>query len=113
MHREDSLEDILKRFQVGGLIAVMSTSMRQPKKSGVGPSHVVHQSPQHQHSLDEKELPQGREMSFLLAYVCPLRHEAPKIQLSAKAKYLVPLPPKSEDIGEEGLLLGYINDLKY
>ena len=52
-------------------------------------------------------------MSFLPAYVCPLRHEAPKIQLSAKAKYLVPLPLMSEDVEEEGSLLGYVNDLKY
>jgi hypothetical protein len=52
-------------------------------------------------------------MSFLLAYVCPLRHEASKIQLSSKARYPVPLPPMSEDVEEEGSLLGHVNDLKY
>ena len=52
-------------------------------------------------------------MSFLPAYVCPLRHEAPKVQLYSKAKYIVPLPPISEDVDEEGSLLGYVNDLKY
>ena len=52
-------------------------------------------------------------MSFLPAYVCPLRHKAPKVQLSANAKYIVPLPPMSEDVDEEGSLLGYVNDLKY
>jgi hypothetical protein len=52
-------------------------------------------------------------MSFLPAYVCPLQHEALKIQLSSKARYLVPLPPMSEDVEEEGLLLGHVNDLKY
>lgn len=52
-------------------------------------------------------------MSFLPMYVCLLRHEAPKIQLSMKAKYLVSLPPMSEDVEEEGSLLGYVNDLKY
>jgi hypothetical protein len=52
-------------------------------------------------------------MSFLPAYVCPLRRETPKIQLSKKAKYLVPLPPMAEDVDEEGSLLGYVNDLKY
>ena len=41
MHREDSLEDILQRFQVGGLAAVMNTLTRQTKKLGVGPSHAV------------------------------------------------------------------------
>ena len=50
-------------------------------------------------------------MSFLPVYVCPLRHEALKIQLSSKARYLVPLPPMSEDVEEEGSLLGYANDL--
>ena len=52
-------------------------------------------------------------MSFFPTYVCLLRHEAPKIQLSVKAKYLVLLPPMFEDVEEEGSLLGYINDLKY
>ena len=52
-------------------------------------------------------------MSFLPAYVCPLQHEEPKIQLSSKARYLVPLPPMSEEVEEEGSLLGYVNDLKY
>ena len=91
----------------------MNTPTRQPKKSGTGLSHVVRQSPQHQHDLDEQEIPQGRAMSFLPAYLCSLRHEAPKIQVSAKAKYLVPLPPMSEDVDKEGSLLGYVNDLKY
>ena len=52
-------------------------------------------------------------MSFLPAYVCFLRHEAPKIQLSSKARYPVPLPPMSEDVEEEGSLLGHVNNLKY
>ena len=52
-------------------------------------------------------------MSFFPAYVCSLRHEAAKIQLSTKAKYHVSLPPMSEDVEEEGSILGYINDLKY
>ena len=52
-------------------------------------------------------------MSFLPAYVCPLRHEAPKIQLSRKARYPVPLPPMLEDVEEEGSLLGHVNNLKY
>ena len=52
-------------------------------------------------------------MSFFPTYVCPLRPKAPKVQLSAKAKYIVPLPPMLEDVDEEGSLLGYVNDLKY
>ena len=86
---------------------------RQTKKLGVGLSHTVRQSPQHQHGPDEHEILQGRVMSFLPAYVCLPRHEVPKFQLSAKAKYPVPLPPMSEDIEQEGSLLGYVNDLKY
>ena len=52
-------------------------------------------------------------MSFLLAYVCPLRHEASKIQLSLKARYPIPLPSMFKDVEEEGPLLGYMNDLKF
>ena len=52
-------------------------------------------------------------MSFLSTYVCQLRHEAPNIQLSSKAKYPVPLSPMSKDVEEEGSLLGHVNDLKY
>lgn len=91
----------------------MYTLMQQTKKSGTGPTHVVRQSPRHQHGPDEQELPQGRAMLFFLAYVCPLRHEAPKIQLSTKAKYLLSFPLMSEDADEEGSLLGYVNNLKY
>ena len=91
----------------------MYMPMKQTKKSGAGPSKPVRQSLRHQHGTEEKEIPQGRAMSFLLAYVCPLRHEAPKIQLSSKAKYPVPLPPMSKDVEEEGSLLGHVNDLKY
>ena len=52
-------------------------------------------------------------MSFLLAYVCPLRHEVPKSQLLSKASYPIPLLPMFEDVEEEGSLLGYVNDLKF
>ena len=52
-------------------------------------------------------------MSFLPVYVCPLRHEASKIQLSSKARYAVLFPPMLEDVEEEGSLLGHVNDLKY
>ena len=57
MHREYSLDDILQRFQVGGLAAVMNTSTRQTKKLGAGLGHAVQQLPRHQHGLDEQELP--------------------------------------------------------
>ena len=86
---------------------------KQTKKLGAGSSKLVRQSPQHQHGTEEQEIPQGRAMSILPAYVCPLRHEAPKIQLSSKARYPVPLPPMSEDVEEEGSLLGHVNDLNY
>ena len=52
-------------------------------------------------------------MPFLPAYMCPLQHEAPKIKLSSKARYPMPLPPMSQDVEEEGSLLGHVNDLKY
>ena len=52
-------------------------------------------------------------MSFLPVYVCPLQYEAPKIQLSSKARYPVPLPPMLEDVEEEGSSLQHVNDLKY
>jgi hypothetical protein len=52
-------------------------------------------------------------MSFLPVYIWTLQYEAPKIQLSSEARYPMPLPPMSEDVEEEGSLLGYVNDLKY
>ena len=91
----------------------MYTPTRQTKKSGVGLSQPVRQSPRHQHIPEEQEISQARAMSFLPVYVCLLQHEAPKIQLSTKARYPVPLPPMSEDVEEEGSLLGNINNLKY
>ena len=91
----------------------MYTPTKKTKKSGIGPSHAIRQSPQHQHSPDKHELLEGRAMSFLPAYVCLLRHEAQKVSLSVKAKYPVPLPPMSKDVEMEGSPLVYINDLKY
>ena len=91
----------------------MYTPVKQTKKSGTGLSKSMRQSPRQQHVTEEKEIPQGRAMSFLPAYVCPLRHGASKIQLSSKGRYPMPLPPMSEDIEEEGSLLGYVNELKY
>ena len=52
-------------------------------------------------------------MSFLPTYVCPLRHEALKIQLSSMERYPVPLSLMCEDVEEEGSLLGHVNDLKF
>ena len=91
----------------------MYTPMKQAKKFGSGPSKPVRQLPWHQHRTEEKDIPQGRAISFLLVYVCLLWHEVPKIQLSSKARYPVPLPPMSKDVEEEGSLLGHVNDLKY
>ena len=91
----------------------MYTLTKQRKKLGAGPSKLVRQSPRHQHGTKEQEIPQGRAMLFLPAYVCPLWHKAPKVQLSTKAKYPVPLPPMLEDVEEEGSLLGHVNVLKY
>lgn len=87
--------------------------VKQTKKSGAGPSKLVRQSPRHQHRIKEQEIPQGRAMPFLLAYVCPLRHEVPKSQLLSKASYPIPLLPMFEDVEEEGSLLGHVNDLKF
>ena len=91
----------------------MYTPVKKTKKSGADPSKPVRQSPRHQNITEEQVIPQGRAMSFLPVYVFPLRHEAPKIQLSSKARYPVPLPPMSEDVEEEGSLLGHVNDLKH
>lgn len=91
----------------------MYTLVKQTKKLGASLSKPVRQSLRQQHIIEEQEILQGWAMSFLPAYVCLLRHEALKIQLSSKARYLVPLLPMSEDVEEEGSLLGYVNDLKY
>lgn len=95
------------------VIVDMYMPTKQTKKSGVGLSKPARQLSWHQHGTKEQEILQGRNMSFLLAYVCLLRHEAPKIQLSSKARYPVPLPPMLEDVEEEGSSLQHVNDLKY
>ena len=101
---------VIQDYQV---IVDMYTPINQMKKSGIGPSKLVRQSLQHQHGTEEQDIPQGRAMSFLPAYVFPLQHEAPKVQLSPKARYPIPLPPMLEDVKEEGSLLGHVNDLMY
>lgn len=53
--------------------------IKKMKKYGVGLRKPVRQSPQHQHGIEEQDILQGKAMSFLPVYVCPLRHKAPKI----------------------------------
>jgi hypothetical protein len=46
-------------------------------------------------------------------YVNPGLSGAREVQLTKNAKYLIPLPPMSEDVAEEGELLEHIPNLKY
>ena len=111
-HIEDSFARhiVIQNYQV---IEDMYTLVKQTRKTGIGLSKSVRQSSRHQHITKEDEIPQTWAMSFLPAYVCLVHHEASKIPLSSKARYPVPLSPMSEDVEEEGSLIGHVNDLKY
>ena len=52
-------------------------------------------------------------ITWTLAYVNPRLSGAPKVHLVKNEKYLIPLPPMSEDVAEEGELLEHIPNLKY
>ena len=52
-------------------------------------------------------------VNLIAAYLNPRVSGVPDIQLIKNMKYIIPLPPMSEDVFEEGGLLGHIQNLKY
>ena len=52
-------------------------------------------------------------VTLTLTYLSPRVSGALQIQLAKNAKYLIPFPPMSENVKEEGTLLGHIQSLKY
>ena len=67
------------------------------------------------HRGDRPEMEPRREVPFTLipTYLNPRVSGAPEIQLTKNAKYPILFPPMSEDVVEEGALLGQIQNLKY
>ena len=56
-----------------------------------------------------KEVP----VTWSPTYLNPRLSGASEVHLVKNAKYLIPLPPMSEDVVEEGELLEHISNLKY
>jgi hypothetical protein len=56
-----------------------------------------------------------KEVPIMLTatYLSPRVRRAPKMHLAKNTNYLIPLPPMSEDVKEEGTLVGHIPGLKY
>ena len=105
-----SLEEIVKQFQIGGLSILMTTLLKTIKFLGCTSTR---QSPWHRG--DHPEMEPRREVPVTLTptYLNPRVRGALDIQLTKNARYTIPLPPMSEDVIEEGALLGHIQNLKY
>ena len=59
--------------------------------------------------MERREVP----VTLTPTYLNPRLSGEPKVQLVKSEKYAIPLPPMSEDVAEEGALLGKIPNLKY
>ena len=105
-----SLEAIVKQFKRGGLTTIMTTPTKPVRFLACTSTR---QSPRHRGDRPEIE-PSLKEapMNLTVTYLNPRVSRAPNIQLVKNVKYLIPLPCMSEDVFEEGGLLGHIQNLK-
>lgn len=71
------------------------------------------QPPRHKGDQPKMETRREAPVMLTMTYISPRVSGALDIQLAKHAKYLIPLPPMSEDVIEEGALLGQIPNLKY
>lgn len=67
------------------------------------------------HRSNQPAMENRREafVAWTLVYISPRTGGAPDVPLMKNMKYPIPLPPMSEDVIEEGDLLGQISILRY
>jgi hypothetical protein len=110
MMEEETLEEIIQRFQEEGIAAVMTTPSKTVKFVG---SSSTQQPLRHKGDQPQTETRHEAPIMLTVTYISPRASGAPDIQLTKHAKFPIPLPPMSEDVIEEGTLLGQIPNLKY
>ena len=76
-------------------------------------SSSTRQSPRYKGDRPKMEARSEGPMTLTPTYVILGEIGVPNIQLAKNAKYPIPLPSMSEDVLEEGVLLGHIPTLKY
>lgn len=110
MTEQETLEEIVKRFEAEGLNAVMTTP---PKTMRFAGSPSTRQSPRHRGDQPNMETRRKALVMLTAMYISPRAVGAPDIQLAKHSKYPIPLSSMSKDVIEEGALLGHIPNLKY
>ena len=103
MSKQETLEEIIQLFQAEGFAAVMTTPPKTMKFAG---SSSTRKSLWHRGDQPTMETRCEAPVMLTLTYIIPRAVGALDIQLAKHTKYLIPLPPMSEDILEEGTLLG-------
>ena len=110
MLEQEQLEQVIQWFNKWGLVAVMTTPPKIVRFPG---SSSTRQSPRHRGDCLETEPRREAPMSLTSTYLTMRVSGARDIQLAKNSKYPIPLPPMSEDVQQEGALLGHIPNLKY
>ena len=110
MIEQETLEEIANWFEAEGLTIVMTTPLKIVIFVG---SSSTSQSPWHKGDQPKMETRREAPVMLIATYITLWAAGAPYIQLAKHAKYPIPLLPMSEDVIEEGTLLGQILNLKY
>ena len=112
LSEEEPLENIVRRFQSGGLVSAMTTP---PKGVKLGTSHV-RQLPRmrsHTQIVEDPGPEQEEEVHMAANYIVPRLEDAPEVTIPKGAKFLVPLPAIDPCVKKDGDLLGYVPVLKF
>ena len=110
MSIHEQLDKLIYRFKQGGIVVLMTTPPKTVTFSG---STSMRQSPRHRGDRPTMESHKEVPIIGTPTYVNPRLNGAPEVHLVKNSKYLIPLPPMSEDVAEEGELLEHILNLKY
>ncbi len=105
----EPFEDVVRRFRRGGLEFTMATPPRIMKLTSSAPSR---QSPRTR-GMQVEEHAFEEEFHLAVVYISPRTDDAPEVIIPNGAKYLIPLPPMDLRVKEEGMLLGFIPNLKF
>ena len=86
--------------------------MKTPSKAKkIAGTSSTQQSPRHRRNQPEMERRREALVPWTLVYISPRPSTMLDIPLGKNTKYPIPLPPMSEDVIEEGDLLGSIPNI--
>ena len=112
MSEKEPLEDIVRRFQSGGLRSVMTMPPRVVKLSAPQVKQMPRMRSQAQ-IVEESSPEQEEEVHMAIVYIVPQVKDAPEVTIPKGAKFPIMLPSIDPCVKVDGELLGYVPALKF